>query len=57
MAELPTEEMLKQLYIDWFKDQFGLPPIVTSSTGLPAVHFALYVLERYGQQAEEAGES
>ena len=30
MTEQPTEEMLKQLYIDWLKDQFGLPPVVTS---------------------------
>ena len=49
MTEQPTEEMLKQLYFDWFKDQFGLPPVVTSSTGLPAVHFALHVLQRFGR--------
>jgi len=44
---MPTEEQLRRDYLDWFKDQYGMPPIVTSSTGMPAVHFALHILQRY----------
>lgn len=44
---MPTEEQLKADYVAWFKDQFQIPPVITSSTGIPAVHFALHVLQRY----------
>jgi hypothetical protein len=57
MAERPTEDELKLAYVEWFAASYGgVKPVITSSTGFPAVHFALHVLERYGQQAEEAGE-
>jgi len=56
MAERPTEGELKLAYVEWFAANYGVKPVITSSTGFPAVHFALHVLERYGQQAEEAGE-
>lgn len=44
---LPTEEQLKADYIVWFREQYGVPPVITSSTGVPAVHFALHALRRY----------
>ena len=50
---LPSDTELKELYLAWFKDQFNVPPVVTSSTGLPAVHFALFVLKRYCPAALE----
>lgn len=47
LIPLPTEEQLKADYIVWFREQYGVPPVITSSTGVPAVHFALHALRRY----------
>lgn len=52
---LPTEDQLKRDYIEWFRSQFGIPPVVTSSTGMPAVHFALHILKRYHQASGDEG--
>jgi hypothetical protein len=52
---LPTEDQLKRDYIEWFRSQFGIPPVVTSSTGMPAVHFALHILKRYHKQEGNEG--
>jgi len=53
MVLIPNEEQLQADYIAWFKDQFGVPPVVTSSTGLPAVHFAAHVLKRFVAQLQQ----
>lgn len=52
---LPTEDQLKNDYIEWFKSQYGVVPVVTSSTGLPAVHFAVHILKRYTKQDGDEG--
>ena len=44
---MPTEEQLRSDYVEWFKDQYQISPVITSSTGMPAVHFAQYILKRY----------
>lgn len=44
---MPTEEQLKADYVEWFTGNYGIPPVITSSTGMPAVHFALHILQRY----------
>ena len=54
MKQLEFDE-LKAMFIAWFTGEYGQPPVITSSTGVPAVHFALYVLERYGK-LDEASE-
>lgn len=48
------QEELKALYHEWFYKEYGIKPVITSSTGIPAVHFAQYVLEL--QAAKEASE-
>jgi hypothetical protein len=53
---LPTEDELKQLYREWFTDNYGVPPVITSSTGMPAVTFALHVLQRYATCSGEAND-
>ena len=52
MEQLSFEEC-KTMFIDWFTREFGQPPVITSSTGVPAVHFALYVLKT--QADKQAG--
>lgn len=49
----PSFDETKRLFIDWFTENYGRPPVVTSSTGLPAVHFALYALQHFGAQKQE----
>jgi len=44
---MPTDEQLKADYVAWFTDNYGVPPVITSSTGMPAVHFAQHILKRY----------
>jgi hypothetical protein len=56
MKQLDFDE-LKAMFVDWFTREFGQPPVITSSTGVPAVHFALYVLKvQADRQAEGQGE-
>ena len=45
---MPSDEELKSYYIQWFEENYGMKPVITSSTGLPAVAFAQAVLNRYG---------
>jgi S-formylglutathione hydrolase FrmB len=49
---MPSDEQLKSFYIQWFEENYGMKPVITSSTGLPAVAFAQAVLNRYGLQPE-----
>ena len=51
---MPTEEQLKADYVAWFIENYGVPPVITSSTGVPAVTFALHVLQRYAPCSGEA---
>lgn len=51
----PSFDEMKQLFIDWFTENYNRPPVVTSSTGLPAVHFALHILKRYLKQEGNEG--
>ncbi|MCE2836913.1 MAG: hypothetical protein LW834_08110 [Cyanobium sp. 49614_E6] len=52
---MPTTEELKRDYIAWFEENYNIKPVVTSSTGLPAVAFAEWVLQRYGAGGSDAG--
>lgn len=52
---MPTEQQLRDDYYAWFKSEYGVPPVVTSSTGVPAVHFALHILKRYLKQEGNEG--
>lgn len=48
--ELPSElqtEQLEEEYIEWFKREFGFTPVITTSSGRPAVNFAQYVFQKY----------
>jgi hypothetical protein len=49
---MPSDEQLKSFYIQWFEENYGMKPVITSSAGLPAVAFAQAVLNRYGLQPE-----
>ena len=51
---MPTDEQLKADYIAWFEENYGIKPVITSSTGLPAVAFAQAMLNRYGASQEGA---
>lgn len=44
--KIVDDDFLKQEYIQWFKDEYGIPPVITSSTGLPAVRFAQYIIDK-----------
>lgn len=48
--ELPQElqtERLEEEYMGWFKREFGFSPVITTSSGRPAVNFAQYVFQKY----------
>lgn len=52
---LPPEqrdEVLEEEYGEWFKKEFGFSPVITSSTGRPAVKFAQYVYDKYAKKAD-----
>jgi len=51
---MPSDEQLKNDYIQWFEQNYGMKPVITSSTGLPAVAFAQAMLNRYGFKPDEA---
>ena len=58
---MPTDEMnqpsfeeLRDFYCEWFKENYGIKPVATSSTGYPAVAFAQAALNRYGASQEGA---
>lgn len=44
----PSFEELRNFYCEWFKENYGIKPVATSSTGYPAVAFAQAALNRYG---------
>lgn len=53
----PSLEELTNFFREWFIAEYGLPPVVTSSTGLPAVAFAQAVLNRYGSQSQSEADA
>jgi hypothetical protein len=54
---MPTEAQLREEFRSWFQAEYGVRPVETSSTGLPAVHFAQYILKRYAPLLQsDAGE-
>jgi len=50
---MPSNEQLKDDYIAWFEENYGMKPVITSSSGLPAVTFAQAMLNRYGFKPDE----
>lgn len=46
------EDRLQEEYVEWFKNEYGIPPVITSSSGCPAVRFAQYVFEKYAPMGE-----
>ena len=45
---MPSFEELRDLYCEWFKENYGIKPVATSSTGYPAAAFAQAMLSRFG---------
>ncbi len=54
---MPSDEELTDFFREWFTAEYGRPPVITSSTGMPAVAFAQAVLNRYGlgPEVDDAG--